>query len=283
MRPLRPRGSLSSQNHKAAVVISQATIDQVLAGALSAQEWMAAKTAHSKGLPLKDLLFHGGGHVNGFDFSGLTFENCRFIHVYFHGCRFMDVRLNGVTLSMASFNKCDFTRATGVLHGGADSDFYQCFMKDAAWSNSSISEASFRECSGSGLRLDRSNLRGTQFSDCRLWQAVFDESLFAEAPGQYYVRMSKCDLAGSSFRNARMNDMGFEGANLDECDFRGAALRNTYFSKARLRHTNLSDADLTGAMALDVDATSIRGARTPPNTSLDYSRVGAHGCVLRAD
>jgi len=152
--------------------------------------------------------YHSGGRfeaveVDDHRLEGHTFEGCVFV-----SCHFGEAPLAGVSFISTEFVRCEFllTKLAGATLNGVTFrecklvglHFTECnrFGFQPAFEGCLIDQCVFQKNTWKKGRFTGSRLRQTDFLDCGLREACFDDTTFEE------VRVDGCDLERADFRRA---------------------------------------------------------------------------------
>ena len=203
-----------------------------------------------------------------------------------------DADLNGAILARARLTDADLS---GAQLAGADlaqavfenTDFSRVRTDHIVFLDSDMQGTSFREAELEQAAFLKVDLDGTDFSGAQLHQSVFlgvtaHEATFERARMENVRFVQECDLSGSRFNEARVENANLRGSRLADCDFSRVHLNGSDLSESRahgacfhqavaansqwvrsdLREANLSGANLMAAnlQRADIRAASLRGS-----------------------
>jgi uncharacterized protein YjbI with pentapeptide repeats len=162
-----------------------------------------------------------------------------------------------------------FTRVKWSNESVPDREFEQCTFSQCDLSRSDFSRSRFAECTFIGcdlsmIKLSDVALRDVTFKECKLLGVDFSackEMLFS-------VSFDQCLLDHAVFHKRKLDGTRFTRCSLKGVDFENAHLNNALFERCDLEravfvNTHLQKADLTTAynIALDPERNKLKGAK----------------------
>jgi len=111
-----------------------------------------------------------------------------------------------------------------------------CDLSGSRLTNTTGQDVRFDRCILRKVRIDVDKGKKASFAKASFNGAVFDDS---------YLGPRTLDLSGTSYREAKMNEVTFMLGKLEEADFTGADLKDVYFRSAELRGASFRNATLT--------------------------------------
>lgn len=146
----------------------------------------------------------------------------------------------------AVFDKQDFTVEPPEKGEYENCVFQHCDFSNADLSGFRFTGCRFTACNLSLVRLVKTVLRDTTFTDCKMLGLRFDDCHTFDLSfsfGQCTLMHSTfygMKIPGTVFRNSQLREVDFTGCDLcravfDDCDLAGARFENTRLEKADLR------------------------------------------------
>lgn len=152
---------------------------------------------------IKDLDL-SGETLESLEFTGCSFQNCKFIESTFSSLRFEDCTFNHCDLSLVKLPKTQFKQVT----------FNTCRLMGVNWSAANWEKKSLLE------------FTHVSFKDCLLDHAIF----------------IGLNLKSTTFTGCRAHSLDFEGANLTRANFHNADLEGSRFVQCDLTEANFTGA-----------------------------------------
>ena len=146
---------------------------------------------------LVDLDASGGG-IAGKEFSACRLERCDFTEADLSGCRFEDCRFVACNFSNPIIKRARFANAVFEECKVVGINFYACdqLVFDVEFDRCHILNCNFSDLKMKLSKFKGCDLRGCDFQNTYLVEAVFDKSSFSE------TLFHACDLEKASFRGA---------------------------------------------------------------------------------
>jgi uncharacterized protein YjbI with pentapeptide repeats len=147
---------------------------------------------------LVDLDASGGG-IAGKEFFACRLERCDFTEADLSGCRFEDCRFVACNFSNPIIKRARFANAVFEECKVVGINFYACdqLVFDVEFDRCHILNCNFSDLKMKLSKFKACDLRGCDFQNTYLVEAVFDKSSFTE------TLFHACDLEKASFRGAR--------------------------------------------------------------------------------
>lgn len=149
-------------------------------------------------------------------FEDCRFKNCDLQTVNFAGCDFSTTTFESCNLSMVKFGYIglDKVHFTGCKMVGADFTTVKDFLFNPKFTDCILDYAAFMKKKNRKGRFDKCSLKGADFSDADLTEALF----------------SQCDLSLAVFMNTLLNGANFTTAHSYTIDPERNSIRKARFS-----------------------------------------------------
>jgi uncharacterized protein YjbI with pentapeptide repeats len=217
-----------------------------------------------------------GAHARGARFDGATLASAELSYAVFHEVSFRGANLSPVRAERVRFAECQFDGADATESYFRNARFARCTFEATELGESELGEAIFEECKLDGVDMSRARLEGATFARSTLvdaWlegihaeRAIFDGcdcSLLRASEGAELAGASfkRAKLDGARFGTSKLRGASFALASLTRADFQGAMLAQAKLVGCSMRHARFDDAVLVQASLMKSDLYQARFER----------------------
>ena len=155
----------------------------------------------------------------------------------------------------------DFEQATGTVRG--------LVLRNTDLTGTNPPEdATFVECDFSGTKMDRLDLSGLVFENCKFQQTTLTHTILL---GTQFIE--GCNLEGASLEQAHAENAVLRGANLTTARAARGVFDGADFTGATLPEADFSGANLDRAVGFQPDRTRVRGATFSGGSADDWTNL----------
>lgn len=190
------------------------------------------------------------------EFNSVSFDESDLEGVEVKDCRFTACTFTEAILSDASFERCSLFTAEQVCR------FHRCDLRRSHWTGCDLSLVEFKGSRLHGLRMERCQAQGTDFSEADFSWQVSRKMILSDVEllesNLAYANLSGAYLARASLRGSRLSHADLSRACLEGADLRDAELHQVILTQAVLRDADLRDAQLD---AIDPRSADLSGVK----------------------
>ena len=200
--------------------------------------------------------------LSDLDLSGIDLSGSYLEYANLTNTNLTNANLNKVILSNAVVTNTNFTNTT---------------LTDANLGSVSFDGATFDNADLTGAMLGKSNIRNSQFSQCKMANKL-DMFLDTHFDNSSFI---KCDLHKNAFIDSDISGCNFSQSDLSETSFVNPIMRLTIFSGANLSGVNFVKADAEGAKFNSAIMKNVRFVGESSLPKSDFSSADINQANLR--